>query len=208
MISDKHKYIFLHTPKCGGSSVEQVLLKNEYNVLDEVLNRKFWVNELSIEIKKKFWIGDIKGSSPACQHFTSEQYQNRFPHKYIRYFKFTFTRNPWGRAVSEWKYFNKVLNLNLNFKQSLLSVYPYQHHNLDQIEYGKGCDFVGKIESFQSDFNIVCDKIGIPQQELPHVNKSKHKHYTEYYDDETREIVAEKYAKDIEFFGYKFEEQK
>ena len=40
---------------------------------------------------------------------------------------------------------------------------------------------------------------------LPHVNRSSHRHYSSFYSEPTRQLVAERHARDIETFGYTFE---
>jgi hypothetical protein len=66
-------------------------------------------------------------------------------------------------------------------------------------------EFIGKVENFVHDVNVIREKLGLdPVEELPRRNKSTHGHYSEYYDDATRERVAELYAVDIEAFGYTF----
>jgi uncharacterized protein YpuA (DUF1002 family) len=66
-------------------------------------------------------------------------------------------------------------------------------------------DFIGKFENLNNDFNIVKNKLNIDVQ-LPHSNITnlKKKHYTEYYTQKTRDIIAEKFKVDIEYFGYEF----
>lgn len=148
------------------------------------------------------------------------------------YFKFSFVRNPYALLVSWYHYQIEVGRSDKSYKSfsewvlggcrshathtdsntfavdgTLWDVreHLYQHKWVaSQDEPSIKVDFIGRFENFQEDFNTVCDKIGIPHQELPYENKSKHTYYTEYYDDETRQIVAEKYAKDIEMFGYEF----
>jgi len=191
MISHKCKFVFVHINKTGGTSIEEILKKLSRN-----LNGK---HHFIQEYRK---LADAK-------------------HGFENYFKFTIVRNPWDRLLSN--YFYKKLNYNnliqdLSFKKWITNScdrnYSFEnclsrHTQLDWIVDENGevvVDFIGKFENLQEDFDTICDKIGIPRQKLPHKNKSKHKHYTEYYDDETRAIVAEKYAKDIEYFGYKFGE--
>ena len=72
-------------------------------------------------------------------------------------------------------------------------------------------DFIGRFESLRSDFDTLCNMFSYSRMYahnstrfLPHRNKSNHKPYWEYYDDETEAIIGEKYAEDIEKFGYKF----
>ena len=66
-------------------------------------------------------------------------------------------------------------------------------------------DFVGRLETFDRDIAVVRERLGLPAVEAPpHVNRSKHGDYREYYSDQTRDHVAQVFAADIEAFGYTF----
>jgi len=198
-ISHKHKFISISIPKTGSTSIRCAL--------DKFSDQK----SVPREHHDTFY-----------HHTTYSRLQEKLD--YIDdYFVFAFVRNPWDRLVSQWNYMNRCAQSggNLNYKKRCakmlesidsFSQFLKSKHTIEQclnwVQYQNciGVNYVGKMETMQEHFNAVCDKIGIPRQQLPHVNKTKHKHYTEYYDDETRQIVAEKYARDIEYFGYRFDD--
>jgi hypothetical protein len=68
-------------------------------------------------------------------------------------------------------------------------------------------DFVIRYEHLADVADTVCDRVGIPKVHLPRlkagIRKGK-RHYTEYYDDETRDIVADLHRNDIHLFNYRF----
>jgi hypothetical protein len=95
-------------------------------------------------------------------------------------------------------------------------------------------DFVGYFENLHEDFTQVAERMGLAVTALPYRNKNAtpkrnpdllgrlgylirlqrykyniyrntRSHYTEYYDSESREFIANIYHRDIENFGYTFE---
>ena len=55
----------------------------------------------------------------------------------------------------------------------------------------------------------MCARVGVPSAQLPRLKSGIRKgkrHYSEYYDDETRDIVAEIHRNDIRLFNYRFED--
>ena len=192
MIDHENKFIYIHIPKCGGTSV--------LTHLDSP---------------------DVNGDSH--WHYNRKPINENLVQDY---FVFTFVRNPWDRFVSEvnWLKHNRPNTNSMSFEricrkfknnrfQKYIGKSLAKTHLIPQYDSASyavrdisNVDFIGRFENLQEDFNTICDKIGIPRQQLPHTNTTKHKHYTEYYDDETRQIVAEKYAKDIEYFDYEFGE--
>lgn len=161
-------------------------------------------------------IGKDLNLDPTAGHST--RYCKR---KYRDYYKFTFVRNPWARAVS--CYFNKVIVKNKMFKECQkmsfeewidwlacqdlrrvnLHCRPQSYFFPPNVKF----DFIGRLENFEEDLCELMSHLGITIDCVPHNNKSDHEHYSHYYNDRTREMVRKIYAEDIARFGYEFEEE-
>ena len=174
MLCHDSKTIFVHIPKNAGQSIERVFL-NRLGLT--------WATRAPLLLRKN---GEPELGPPRLAHLKAREYVAM---KYVPqamfddYFKFTFVRNPWDRAVSFYKYL--VSSQDYDFKTFLSNVLTEQlwtdmHWFVGpQAEYVLGedgqmlVDFVGRFEHLQDGFDEVCNQIGIPPTPLPYVNKSK-----------------------------------
>lgn len=194
MINHKYKCIFIHIPKTGGTTIENILRGNKTPESQGSTHRK-------IAFYKRTYLSDFKS-----------------------YYKFACVRNPWDRLVSAFFYMSSGGNQSKwdksvaqewgkDFKSFVKNINTLKNNIFlkPQIMFTHvnellSVDHVMRFESFESETKKITSQLNIPINEIYKVRESKHNHYTEYYDNKTREIVAEKYAKDIECFGYKFGE--
>lgn len=61
-----------------------------------------------------------------------------------------------------------------------------------------------KIEEINHEFPKLMDKLGLENWTLPTLNVKPHEYYKQYYNDESIDIVAKTYKKEIELFDYGF----
>lgn len=67
-------------------------------------------------------------------------------------------------------------------------------------------DHVFRFENLVEEFNALTERLGLPEQtKLPHRNPSSKRPYQDYYTDDLRRLVADRYQRDIELFGYEFQ---
>ena len=195
MISHKKKFIFVHINKTGGTSIEKAL--SQYAKPIGKKKHQFLLKECKKKPSKRPILNNKKD-----------------PH--YSYFKFAIVRNPWEKMVSTY-FWRKPLSKwqNISFKKWVMcSKKPSMLTNLafyNQLDWisdrsGNVCvDYIGRFERLQESFDVICKKINIPPQKLPHKNKLKYDHYSSYYDKEIVEFVATHFKKDIDYFGYVYE---
>ncbi len=81
---------------------------------------------------------------------------------------------------------------------------PYYFNGKGKVEV----DRVLRFERLANDFAHLCKELGMPPTPLPSLktkSRPRGPHYSSYYDEETRALVAQSYRREIEAFGYTFE---
>ena len=129
-------------------------------------------------------------------------------------FKWCFVRNVYDRFVSLYYFRKQVLEcpdaIDLNFNEWIKSSVELNNPlRMSQFYYMKTnnkieLDFVGRFENFQSDFDVVCEKLKI-KLSVNIDNVTDHKHYSEYYDVETVELFKKCCKEEIDYFGFEFQ---
>ncbi|QDO93960.1 sulfotransferase family protein [Formosa sediminum] len=158
------------------------------------------------------------------KHLTAKQVIKHIGQKkWDNAYTFAIVRNPWDKVVSQYKFRTKtnksrMADHPIAFKDWVQKVFVeqdkfYYHvrpllfapqvewlkNNQNKIDLNK----IIRFENLNEEYREVANIIGI-HPDLPHLNSTKPSDYRSYYDEETKKIVAEWFAEDIELFNYKF----
>ena len=218
MISHKHKVIFIHIPKCAGSSIETAF---GINVNDNKLDKE---NLFGWDNKNKLY---LQHATPQelidLNLITQEQWDS--------YYKFIIVRNTWDKVMSDFFWFKATKNFKgnlrdyLNAKNGFLKFMvkgeisyrgdhltpqvDYMFLNSELINYDKVIYFDKK--SLNLKLAELAEDIGLSKnlfQKKVQVNKKFTRHYSKFYTDKMKDHVYFKYQKDIDFFNFEFKDKK
>jgi chondroitin 4-sulfotransferase 11 len=203
LISFERHFAFIHIQKAAGISIHRALMRAAPDAQprlpglkasdDPLKNRHMFASDLQAFLGADAWSG---------------------------LFTFAFVRNPYSRLVSWYNmcierpttpFMKLVKNETKSFDDFLhLTRGRAARTTFNQADYVTDTrgdvivNFIGRFETLQNDFDAVCQQLGI-KYTLPHINRTRSVDYRSYYNDRTRKLVADRFQRDIELFGYSFE---
>jgi hypothetical protein len=209
-VSDAQRVLFVHVPKTGGSTIDLIF--------DEEVADARRVKGAT----RHFSYGRMLGLEPQLTEYWSCGFVRNPWARMVSWWAMTvdvYNRAERGheRAKAKVEQLRRIWGPLGDYRQdfptfvlegtaNVRRLRVPQLHRLEAEGRGR-VDFIGRVENFVHDVNVVRERLGLEAVEkLPRRNRSTHGHYSEYYDDRTRARVAELYADDIEAFGYTFEQ--
>lgn len=233
IISHTHRFLFLKSLKTAGTSVEAALSQScsGDDVVTPLNDFKHNRDETGGLVhhamnaeKLTWWDKEAIG-----QHVDALTMKNNLADSvWNGYYKFSIVRNPWDRMVSMFTWLNRnnprtrpqkrmyhYLGIPFNEMTEIKKLFREFVRNgietNDRFYFidGNLCvNFVIHYEKLTEDLGRLRQELKLPEMTLPRlktgIRPGKH-HYSEYYDEETKELVARVHQKDIETFGYHFE---
>ncbi len=215
IISPGRKFIFIHVPKTGGTSLASALedrsMRGDIIVGDtpKAKKRRPRVKKLQEKAAGRLW-----------KHSTIQDIEGLVDDDELDdYFCFTMVRNPWDRLVSYYNWlrmqtfehsavriaqmttFDLFIN-NLQIQQQLRNA-PYASYMADWMGYER-CKLYIRLEHWRADMEPLIEHLGFVPG-LDHLNRShRHPDYRTYYTDESAEMVGQLLSRDVMQFGYRF----
>lgn len=226
MISHKYKCIFIHIPKCAGTSIEKALghfkghsgrSGQDHRTIRMI--EQPWFNISSIKS-----LSNIEELFRKIKHKTiyktnSKNHISVTSSEFKKYFKFSVVRNPYARVYS---WFRNVIRDDFHQKHYGISkdieFYDYlsrflvntymirqQVYWLKNFEGKIELDYIGKFEEIDTVFKYISKSLAIDNIHFPHEKKSKHIDYRDVYDHKSIDLVTKYYKDDLTFFNYSFD---
>lgn len=222
LISFQKNFIFIHVYKVAGTSIRNALEEWSYNPEKHIYNRIInkVAKKISLQKGNKPIILDPKGVYPLLEfkniHIKANEILKTHPTLLDKNYVFAFVRNPWDWQVSLYSYMKKnKRHKQHEFIKNIKTFKDYIYWRVEnEVCYQSDffvnkegrilVNYVGRLETIEEDFNFLCNQLNI-NATLPKVNTSKHKRYTEMYDEETQQLIEKNFEKDIKLLGYSFD---
>ncbi|MEW5828785.1 MAG: sulfotransferase family 2 domain-containing protein [Chloroflexota bacterium] len=225
MVSHEYRCIFIHIPKCAGTSIENALGHlNDHVGRGGQDHRSIRMFEMPLFSPYVFSSRD--NMSEAVRRIKHKYLAVKNPRnkltvtkeQFDSYFKFAFVRNPWSRAFS---WYTNVMQDEAHLQRLNLTRHVSFNEFVRQ-QSGKGelkpqmfwlksfdgsipLNFIGRFENLAEDFQKICEVLRLDPIALPHRGKGSNQDYRDHYDEESKRIIEEVYREEISAFGYSFD---
>lgn len=213
LINYRKRFIFVHVQKTAGTSMERLLLQRFPDTVQwlgrhvhasagvEALGADLWRDYFSFGFVRNPW------ERLVSWYAMIDGQRRRLPwHK--RWRRAPFDLGIWNQVARKARRFEDFVARCTEICHDQGYPMSFAFNQLDYLADRDGrllVDFVGRYENLQKDSARIFARLGLDGATLPHENRWPHRPYSACYDAATRQLLAERFRRDIAVFGYRFE---